>query len=134
MKISVVICTYNRDKFLPECLDHLKKQDAEADDFEILIVNNKSTDNTKQISLEFIELNPRLNVRYVEEVVENPEYSGHTAFGGKVIPRYNPGKEPKWLTPYLEGLVSKVDLGDDRKPFEKKYPAVCNMVLRADFF
>lgn len=174
MKISVIICTYNREQFLPECFEHLKNQDAKAEDFEVLIVNNKSTDNTKQISQEFIKNHPELNIRYVEEhnaglsfarncgienaqgdilcfidddgfaapsyvttvksVASNPAYSKYVAFGGKVIPRYNPGKDPKWLTPYLEGLVSKLDMGESRIPFTKKYPVGCNMVFRKEFF
>ncbi len=67
MKLSVVICTYNREKFLPDALASLTKQTINNNDFEILIVNNNSTDNTECIALEFQKAHPELNVKYVVE-------------------------------------------------------------------
>jgi hypothetical protein len=64
LKISVVICTYNREKYLPICLDHLKNQKAPKDSFEIVIINNNSTDSTDIICRDFIAKNPELNVTY----------------------------------------------------------------------
>jgi glycosyltransferase involved in cell wall biosynthesis len=67
MRISVIICTYNRDRFLPDALKSLLKQNASPEDFEIVIVNNNSNDKTEEISLNFIEQNPSLNVSYYFE-------------------------------------------------------------------
>lgn len=64
LSISIVICTYNRDKFLPESLDSLTKQTVDNDFFEILIIDNNSTDKTETISKNFIENNPQLNIKY----------------------------------------------------------------------
>ena len=65
--ISVVICTYNRDKFIGEALNCLAKQDLSADEFEIIVVDNNSTDNTAGIANNFIATHPELNARYVLE-------------------------------------------------------------------
>jgi len=65
--VSIVICTYNRDKFLPQALESLTKQSANPEDFEIIIVNNNSTDNTEKISQEFIRNHPELNIYYTVE-------------------------------------------------------------------
>ncbi len=65
--ISVVICTYNRDKFIGESLNCLAKQDLSPDAFEIIVVDNNSTDNTASIVKKFIEAHPGLNIRYVLE-------------------------------------------------------------------
>lgn len=65
--ISVVICTYNRDKFIGEALNCLAKQTLPADAFEIIVVDNNSTDNTAKIAKDFIAAHPQLNVRYVHE-------------------------------------------------------------------
>lgn len=46
-KISICIPTYNRAKFLQETLDSVTNQNY--DDFEILVVDNASTDNTEEI-------------------------------------------------------------------------------------
>lgn len=44
MKVSVIIPTYNSEEYLKECLDSLINQTFK--DFEIIIVDNNSTDNT----------------------------------------------------------------------------------------
>lgn len=62
--ISVVICTYNREKYLPLCLEHLKNQTAPKESFEIVIINNNSKDLTDLICSQFISNNPELNVTY----------------------------------------------------------------------
>lgn len=63
----MVICTYNRDKFLPEALDSIRHQTVSPQKFEVIIVDNNSTDSTREISLQFIENNPQLNIRYCFE-------------------------------------------------------------------
>lgn len=65
--ISVVICTYNRDKFIGEALNCLARQTLPAEAFEIIVVDNSSTDNTAKIANDFIALHPQLNARYVHE-------------------------------------------------------------------
>jgi glycosyltransferase involved in cell wall biosynthesis len=66
-KISAVVATYNRERFLPAALQGLKNQTLNPQYFEIIIVNNNSTDRTKDIALQFINENPQLNCKYVEE-------------------------------------------------------------------
>ena len=58
--ISVVICTYNRDKFIGEALNCLAKQTLHPEQFEIIVVDNKSTDNTAAIVKKFIADHPEL--------------------------------------------------------------------------
>ena len=73
-------------------------------------------------------------VKTISKYASNINYSNYIAFGGKVIPCYNKGKEPIWISKYISGLVSEVDLGTKVKSFNKKYPAGCNMVFRKEFF
>lgn len=47
--ISVIIPTYNRRQFLPDLMDCLKKQDFPSDQFEIIIVDDGSTDGTWEL-------------------------------------------------------------------------------------
>ena len=49
--ISIVIPTYNEEKFLPELIDKIKKINFSKLNLshEIIVVNDGSTDNTKQI-------------------------------------------------------------------------------------
>ncbi|MBG9377462.1 glycosyltransferase family 2 protein [Panacibacter sp. DH6] len=67
MSISLIICTYNRDRYLPEALESIRLQTAEPGSFQLVIVDNKSTDNTHKIAQTFIRNNPHLNVKYVLE-------------------------------------------------------------------
>jgi glycosyltransferase involved in cell wall biosynthesis len=65
--ISVVICTYNREKFIGEALNCLAKQTLQREQFEIIVVDNRSTDNTAAIVKKFISDHPELQVRYTME-------------------------------------------------------------------
>jgi len=65
--ISVIICTYNRDKFIGEALNCLAKQTLPTGNFEIIVVDNRSTDNTASIAKKFIADHPELQARYVME-------------------------------------------------------------------
>lgn len=47
MDFSVIICTYNRARNLPTCIDHLSQQKGVEDlRWEILVVDNNSSDDT----------------------------------------------------------------------------------------
>ena len=38
--ISAVVATYNRERFLPACLQSIKNQTLDVHEFEIVIINN----------------------------------------------------------------------------------------------
>lgn len=63
-QIAAIICTHNRDSYLGAAIDSLLAQDY--DDFEILVVDNGSTDRTKEI-IDSRLPHPRL--KYVYEPV-----------------------------------------------------------------
>ena len=50
--LSVVIPAYNEEKYLPLCLESIKKQDY-AEEYEVIVVDNASTDNTARIGLDW---------------------------------------------------------------------------------
>ncbi len=49
LKISAIICTHNRDRYLGLAIDSLLTQSLPASDFEIIVIDNASTDRTKAI-------------------------------------------------------------------------------------
>jgi len=71
--ISVIVCTYNRQEYLPDCLKHLANQSADNREFEVLIIDNNSTDHTANIASDFIKSHPEMNVHYFCEMNQ-----GHT--------------------------------------------------------
>jgi peptidoglycan-N-acetylglucosamine deacetylase len=50
--VSVVIPAYNEENYLPSCLQSIKNQDY-AGEYEVIVVDNASTDNTSQIAREW---------------------------------------------------------------------------------
>jgi len=54
MKISIIICTYNRADILDHCLQSLCNQTAPNSAFEVLVINNNSTDHTSDIAKKYI--------------------------------------------------------------------------------
>lgn len=57
-RISVIVCTYNREEMLPQCLQSLANQTLDKNTYEILVVDNNSSDNTKNAAAEFIKDHP----------------------------------------------------------------------------
>lgn len=173
LTLSIVICSYNREKFLPGALNSITKQTASPEIFDVVIINNNSTDNTETICKDFIAANPNLNIKYFVETqkglsaarnrgiresttdliafidddaditpayvetaidffVDHPEID---AMGGKIIPVYETGHEPDWLSKPLWGLVTKVDWGNHTRKYPySKYPAGASMVFRKNVF
>lgn len=71
--VSVVVCTYNRAHLLRNCLQSLCDQPTGTNGFEIIIVDNNSTDDTKYVITSFIK--SRLNIRFVEEYRQGLSYA-----------------------------------------------------------
>ena len=65
--ISFVICTYNRAHYLQDTLHSLLKNEADPNRFELLIIDNNSTDKTPVIVRKFIDDFPNHHIRYVKE-------------------------------------------------------------------
>jgi glycosyltransferase involved in cell wall biosynthesis len=63
--LSVVVCTFNRADLLPGCLESLAEQTADKSSYEVIVVNNNSTDTTEEIAESFTKREP--NFRMVME-------------------------------------------------------------------
>jgi len=172
MNLSIIICSYNRGNLIFSALESIRKQNFDKQLFELIVVDNNSTDNTVGIVKEFESRNPDMNFVYTVEMNQGlsfarnkgisiakgeivafidddaiahedfaknithrfNEYKSYDALGGKVIPVYEIGEEPAWMSKYIERMVSKVDYGDKVKDFKKKYPVGCNMAFRKHVF
>ncbi len=66
VRISVIVCTHNRAALLPNLIDQLRNQKYPADAFEIIVVDNGSTDQTKQV-VEKCTNAPGVPVHYISE-------------------------------------------------------------------
>lgn len=75
MKVSVVVCTYNREKHILDSLNSLKNQSASYSDYEVIIVDNNSTDSTPQLCEQFLQQKGDLQVSYYKETKQGLSYA-----------------------------------------------------------
>lgn len=77
MFVTVAICTHNRCEDLVEAIESIMKQNYPPQSFELLIIDNRSNDQTPQIGLEFTE--KYSNVRYIFEETLGLSYARNRA-------------------------------------------------------
>ncbi len=71
--VSVIVTTRNEEKNIGNCLESVKKQDYPADKIEIIVVDNKSGDKTKEIA-----------AKYTTKIYDKgPERSAQRNFGAE---------------------------------------------------
>lgn len=63
--LSVVVCTYNRADLLRDALESICEQTVEASCYELIVVDNNSRDNTREVIEDCCSRHP--NVRYCLE-------------------------------------------------------------------
>lgn len=65
MLLSIIIPTYNAEKYIYRCVESVIKQNCE--DCEILVVDDGSTDRTLNIIHEIIKNNKKISLKYLKE-------------------------------------------------------------------
>ncbi|MCL4874361.1 glycosyltransferase [bacterium] len=66
MRISVIICTYNRSALLKDSMRSIIGQDFPKGEYEIVVVDNNSNDSTKEVVEGFASSSP-VRIKYVFE-------------------------------------------------------------------
>lgn len=65
--VSVIVCTYNRAALLASCLEALACQDCDGDVFEVLVVDNNSSDETPRIAGAWTDSDQRFRLLHEAE-------------------------------------------------------------------
>jgi glucosyl-dolichyl phosphate glucuronosyltransferase len=78
-QLTIVICTYNRAALLQKALASLVVQTLPAAQFEVIVVDNNSTDDTAVVCAAFAAQHPTLLLRHV---VETKQGLSHARNGG----------------------------------------------------
>ena len=110
--LTITICTYNRSDILLECLNSLTKQTISSDKFIVLVVDNNSTDNTKNV-IDSVKHNFK-NFYYVVEKKQGLSYARNRAL-----------KETKTL------WMASID--SDAKAHPKWVETIFEVIKRNDF-
>lgn len=77
-KISVVICTYNRSDLLQMAIQSVCDQTANITEFELIVVDNNSSDNTSEIVANFSALHS--NIKYIKELNQGLSYARNRGY------------------------------------------------------
>lgn len=66
-KISLIIPAYNVDKYIEDCLYSCINQEVSPRTYEIVVVNDGSTDKTESIINRFIKENPKYQIKIISQ-------------------------------------------------------------------
>lgn len=66
MRLSIIIPIYNNGKFLSKCIESCLQQDIHKSDYEIILINDGSTDNSLDIAQRFANANANV-ILYSQE-------------------------------------------------------------------
>lgn len=65
--LTAIICTYNRAKYIGPLLESIAANNLAKEEYEILLVDNNCTDNTREICEAFVNAHKDVAFRYVVE-------------------------------------------------------------------
>ncbi len=80
LKVSVVICTYNRSSLLAESINSIQQQGYPFDSWEIIVVDNNSSDDTMQKVRELSIVSP-VPIKYLVEKEQGLSYARNAGIG-----------------------------------------------------
>lgn len=81
IRCSVIFCTYNREKYIYNALKSIAEQDFPVDKYEIVLINNNSTDSTAELCQQFKKDYPQVDFRYYIETQQGLSYARNRGVG-----------------------------------------------------
>jgi glycosyltransferase involved in cell wall biosynthesis len=78
MTLSIIICSYNRASYISDALTSLYAQSSGLDDFEVIIVDNNSTDNTKEVYAQWRHTNTNGQFTFISEMQQGASFARNT--------------------------------------------------------
>ena len=113
LRLSVIIPTYNRVEIVPKCIESLEAQSLDKSEFEVIIVDDGSTDRTGDV-VSGIQASTKMVIHYIFQENKGPAGARNTGIKrakGEVI----------WITG--DDYVSDPQcLKEHLEWHEKKYP------------
>lgn len=78
MKLSIIICSYNRANYIEAAFDSLYNQSSGLESFETIIVDNNSTDNTADVFKQWRASHANGNFTYLTESKQGASFARNT--------------------------------------------------------
>lgn len=86
LKLSIIVPVYNTEKYLHRCIESLLDQDLSPDEYEIILIDDGSTDSSPKICDEYAEKYPQIKTSHQENRgVSTSRNLGIENAGGKYI-------------------------------------------------
>ncbi|MGH7851456.1 MAG: glycosyltransferase [Thermodesulfobacteriota bacterium] len=103
VEISIIVPFYNSEKYIEDCVESLLSQQYPADDFEMIFVDNNSTDSSSDI----VKLYPR--IKLVTEGRQSPYSARNTGIKestGRIVAFTDPDCQasPDWLAEIVRAM------------------------------
>ncbi|HEX2911992.1 MAG TPA: glycosyltransferase [Chloroflexia bacterium] len=112
LRVSVIIPCHNEEKHIGECLDSLLKQTIPAEQYELIVVDDGSSDRTVEIVRGYLRQNPG-RLRFFQQNHAGPALArnfGAKQSHGKVLAFLD--ADMLFAPDFLEKLVAPVEAGE----------------------
>jgi glucosyl-dolichyl phosphate glucuronosyltransferase len=83
--VAVIICTYNRCEMLPKALDSMLSQESGGIRYEVIVVDNNSTDQTRLVCESYLSRGHH-NMRYIFEAKQGISHARNTGISNARAP------------------------------------------------
>lgn len=102
-EISVIVPFYNSQEYLKDCIEGLLAQTCQRDRYEIVLVDNNSTDNSAAIARQYSEIKLLSEAKQSSYAARN---SGIRAAQGEILAFIDSDCKPEsdWLSSILEAM------------------------------
>lgn len=102
-KISAVICSYNRARFIIQAVESVFGQDFDKSLYEVVVVDNNSKDETLELLRQYKDAHPDYNFRFLtehEQGVAHTRTRGAKEAQGAIVAYLDDDSiaQPGWLT------------------------------------
>ncbi|MBR4996113.1 MAG: glycosyltransferase family 2 protein [Alistipes sp.] len=127
VRLSLVIATYNRSAMLLDTLQSVVGQNAPREQWECVVVNNNSTDDTLERFAEFVAQYPEYNIRMVTELNQGLSYARNRGIRegeGEYIAIIDDDEHiaPDFINSYIELFDTVPDAVAAGGPIVAEYP------------
>lgn len=127
VRLSLVIATYNRSQSLVQVLESVVCQNAPLKEWECVVVNNNSTDDTVERFNRFVARHPEHNIRMVVETNQGLSYARNRGISesvGQYVAIIDDDERiaPEFIAAYIDLFDSTPDAMAAGGPIVAEYP------------
>lgn len=118
LQLSVIICSYNRAAYIGQALDSLYRQSADKSLFEVIVVDNNSTDGTTEVFTAWRQKHQAGNFHYTTETQQGASFARNKGAAMALSPWLCFMDDDAVASPnYVDHIIGHTELYPDRVGF-----------------